>query len=266
MRSFDTHCHLTWQVEGDPPEERWARARAAGVTAALCVAIDEEDAVACRALAAELPGVIASAGLHPNDLGAEAELDARLDRVAALLDEGGFHAVGETGLDRYRDRTPLALQVHALRRHLALAKAHDLPVILHCRDAIEELLAVLREDAPHRGVMHCYSSGPEWVPELIDLGLHVSFAGNLTYKRSEPLREAARLVPTERLLVETDAPFLTPQPKRGRDNEPAFVRFTLETLAETRGVSSEELAEDCFLNAARLFRFPVGAVSGQEQG
>ena len=136
----------------------------------------------------------------------------------------------------------------------AAAAERDLPVILHCRSAADRLREVLREHGPLRGVMHCYSEGPEPLDDFLALGLHVSFAGNLTYPKSEPIREAARRVPMDRLLVETDAPFLAPQPVRGKRNEPAHVRHTAEALAGLHGMQPEALAEQCWSNALALFR------------
>lgn len=261
MRLYDTHCHLAWRAAEDPPAAQLARARAAGVAAVLCVAVDADSAETARGLARAHPDAVgASVGLHPNDAGDAAGLETRLARLAALAAEGGFRAVGETGLDFFRDACAPAVQERALEFQLDLARASDLPAILHCRAAAPRLLEVLRaRGGPIRGVMHCYSEGPEPVAGFLDLGLHVSFAGNLTYPKNEALREAARRVPADRLLVETDAPFLAPQPRRGRPNEPAFVAFTLAALAAARGEPAEELAERVWRNSCALFGAPGGA-------
>lgn len=256
MRLFDTHCHPLWRGDEDPAAAQLARARAAGVDALLCVATDPASARGARELARAHPGMVgASAGLHPNDAGEAASLDATLAEVAELARAGGYAAIGETGLDFYRDRAAPALQERALHFHLDLARELGLPVILHCRTAAARLAELLEARAPLAGVMHCYSEGPELVGRFLACGLHVSFAGNLTYPKSASLRAACLLVPRERLLVETDAPFLPPQPQRGRPNEPAFIRHTLEALAAARGEAPEDTARLTFDNARRLFGF-----------
>lgn len=255
MRLFDTHCHLTWHADEDPPAERVARARAAGVERCLTVAVDLDSARACRELAGALDGVQASAGIHPNDVPDDAAArDAQLAELDALAASGGWAAIGETGLDFYRDWSSPEAQQHSLEAHLALAARLDLPLIFHCRAAAEPLLERLRAfDGPLRGVMHCFSEGADFARSFLDLGLYVSFAGNVSYPKSGALREAAAVVPADRLLVETDAPFLAPQPVRGKRNEPAYVRHTLACLAEVRGVAEEELAERTYGNAVALF-------------
>lgn len=258
LRLYDTHCHLAWRAADDPPAAQIARARAAGVAAILCVAVDAPTAREARALAREWPEILrASVGLHPNDADGPARQESLLEPLAALAAEGGFHAIGETGLDFYRDRTAPAAQERALEFQLELAHRHRLPVILHCRQAAPRLLAVLRaRGGSVSGVMHCYSEGPEVVDDFLALGLHISFAGNLTYPKSESIREAARRVPADRLLIETDAPFLAPQPRRGRPNEPAFVAFTLAALAAARDESPEAVAAATWRNACALFGPP----------
>lgn len=252
-RWFDTHCHLVWREEENPPGPQLERAREAGVAGFVCVATDSESARRCRALAEGEPQVLASAGIHPNDVGDAEGLGARLEELDALLEEGGFAAVGETGLDFYRDWSEPAVQEESLLHHLEQARARDLPVILHCRAAADRLRAVLRDFGPLRGVMHCYSEGPDPLDDFLAAGLHVSFAGNMTYPKSEPLREAARRVPLDRLLVETDAPFLAPVPRRGKRNEPAYVAHTAAYLAELRGVEPGDLGTLTTRNACELF-------------
>lgn len=255
MRLYDTHCHLTWREGADPAALQLQRARAAGVAGLVCVATDLDSARACRALAREHGDVLASAGIHPNDVGKDpGAVREPLARLAALLQEGGYAAVGETGLDFYRDWTPPELQREAFRVHLELAHRHQLPVIIHCRDAAAAVLEELRAlQRPVRGVMHCYSEGPEPLLQFLELGLHISFAGNVTYPKAERIRASARLVPADRLLVETDAPFLAPQPVRGKRNEPAYIAHTTQELAAIRGAPAGQVAEVTFENARALF-------------
>jgi TatD DNase family protein len=254
MRLIDTHCHLVWREEENPPGPQLQRAREAGVERFVCVATDLESATHCQNLAATEADVFATVGIHPNDVGTAAELEPRLQQLAAMLEEPNWVAIGETGLDFFRDWSQPEQQIHALEQHLQLSNDFDLPVILHCRNAIEGLLPVLENFAGKlSGVMHCYSEGPNHIERLVELGLYISFAGNMTFPKSRNLRDAAAIVPTDRLLVETDAPFLAPQAKRGKQNEPAYVAYTLQTLAELRQVDASELAVKTSANAARLF-------------
>ena len=248
MDVFDTHRHLGYDADSDPRAEH-ARAVAAGVTGMLVVATNAASSQRARELAS-LPGVRWSAGLHPNDA---TRFAAEWAAIEALAREPGCAAIGETGLDCYRDRAPLDQQQASLRAHLALARELDLPVILHCRDAAEPLFVVLRSEPPCRGVMHCFSGGLEEAREALDLGLFVSFAGPLTYPKNDLLRSVAKFVPADRMVVETDAPFLPPQPFRGKRNEPAYVVHTLQVLANVRGLSLEDAAAITFANAVALF-------------
>lgn len=248
MRVFDTHCHLG--LDGKvPPKEEHARAVAAGVTDLCVVGIDAATSLAASELGA-LPGVRWSAGLHPNDA---SRLDAEWPQIEALARRDDCAAIGETGLDCYRDRTPLAQQEHSLRRHLALARELDLPVIIHCRDAFAPLFALLESQAPVRGVMHCFSGGVDEARRSLDLGLDLSFAGPLTYPKNALLRQAAAFAPLDRIHVETDAPFLPPQSHRGKRNEPALVVLTLQALALARGIDAAAAAAATHQNGVRLF-------------
>lgn len=257
MRLYDTHCHLG--LDGTDPVAEHARAVAAGVHGMLVVGIDAATSARARELG-QLPHVRWSTGLHPNDA---LRLDAEWDAIAALARDPGCAAIGETGMDTYRDRCPLEQQERSLLCHLALAHELGLPVILHCRDAFEPLFRVLRDwvathGKPLRGVMHCFSGGPQEAAEAVALGLHLSFAGPITYPKNALLREAAAAAPADRLLVETDSPFLPPQPLRGKRNEPAFVCHALGSLAAARGIEVAEAAELTFRNAAALFGAPAG--------
>lgn len=248
MQVYDTHCHLGLDGRVDPADEH-ARALLAEVTHLLVVGVDAASSAAARDLA-RLPGVRWSAGLHPND---SSRLDAEWAAIEALARDPGCTAIGETGLDCYRDRTPLPQQERSLRAHLALARGLDLPVIFHCRDAFAPLFAVLRDAPPVRGVMHCFSGGMAEARDALDLGLLLSFAGPLTYPKNDALRAVAAWAPADRILVETDAPFLPPQRLRGQRNEPAFVVQTLQALADARGTSLAAAADTTFGNALALF-------------
>lgn len=257
MRLYDTHCHLG--LDGADPVAEHARAVAAGVHGMLVVGIDAATSARARELG-QLPHVRWSAGLHPNDA---LRLDAEWDAIEALAREPGCAAIGETGMDTFRDRCPLEQQGRALQRHLALAHELGLPVILHCREAFEPLYRALHDwvaacRKPLRGVMHCFSGGPAEAAEAVALGLHLSFAGPITYPKNALLRAAAAAAPADRLLIETDSPFLPPQPFRGRRNEPAYVCHALQALAMVRGMAVAEAAELTFGNASGLFGAPAG--------
>ena len=278
---FDTHCHLGFAAAdagadagagggsssagdaatrgrattiADHAADVHRRAVDAGVVLLLDVGIDLASSLAARARAAVLPGVAFSAGLHPNDSG---RLDAQWAELEALCRGADCSAVGETGLDSYRDTATPAQQEEAFERHLALAKELDKPVVIHCREAFARVYAVVARHPGVRGVMHCFTGGVAEARAALDLGLHLSFAGPLTYPRSDALRAAAAFAPADRLLVETDAPFLPPQGRRGQRNEPAWVVVTLAKLAELRGVGVDEMGAVTTRNGCRLFRLTV---------
>jgi len=255
MQIFDTHCHLGLDEHGDALAEH-GRALAAAVNDLVIVGIDLRSSTAARDLARRLPGARWSAGLHPNDAG---RLPAEWDAIAALAQEPDCAAIGETGLDHFRDRSSPQDQLASLRAHLRLAAERRLPVILHCRDAFAPLLTELLAHAPLRGVMHCFSGDAAAAAQAVALGLHVSLAAPLTYPKNAVLRQAAAAVPADRLLVETDAPFLPPQSRRGQRNEPAFVRETLAALAQVRGWTLEHAAAVTHDNAVQLFGPPRAA-------
>ena len=258
MRYIDTHAHLDLEEFDADREAVVARARHAGVEALLCVAVSADSSRAAIALAQQYLEIHAAVGIQPNYCGAAARGD--WDQIVAMAEHRRVAAVGETGLDRHWDFTPLEVQRDYFERHLLLARQCELPVVIHCRDAEADLMAMLREAAaqePLRGVVHAFSADAATATECVELGLHVSFAGMVTYrnKKFRELRDVAGTVPADRLLIETDSPYLTPEPLRGKQkrNEPAHVALVAECLAELRGVSVEELSEQTTANARRLF-------------
>jgi TatD DNase family protein len=246
----DTHAHL--DACADPPAELVARARAAGVDRIVAVGSGLDSCRATMAIAQREQGVWAALGIHPHQAG-DADAD-RLDELRELLADERAVAVGETGLDFYRDYAPRDRQRDLFARQLDLAAEVGKPVVVHTRAAEEETAAAL-EGFDGTVVLHCFSS-PELLPIALERGYYVSFAGNVTYPKAEELREAARRVPADRLLVETDSPYLSPQPRRGRPNEPANVVHTAAALAEARGDDPEELAARLDANAAAAFSLP----------
>ncbi|HEY3961106.1 MAG TPA: TatD family hydrolase [Gaiellaceae bacterium] len=241
---IDTHAHF-----GDDADDVLARADAAGVTRVIAVATTLAGAHSALALADAQDGVYVCLGIHPHEAGGEEA--GHIEEIRALLAHPKAVAVGETGLDYFRDYAPHAAQQLLFEAQLALARETDKPVVIHTRAADEDTLARL---VVHDGrvVLHCFSSPPLLEPAL-ERGWYVSFAGNVTYKNAYELRDAARRVPADKLLAETDSPYLAPQPVRGQRNEPAFVHYTLEALAALREVDAADLAAQIDANATEVF-------------
>jgi TatD DNase family protein len=243
----DTHCHL--HLLEQPPEQVVAEARAEGVGHLVHVGIDLDSSRQAAANAARLEHVSATAGVHPHDA---VTLDDRvLGELRALLADERVVAAGETGLDYYRDYAPHDAQRQLFQRHLAIAEELGKAVVIHCRAADADVARALA-DFDGTVVLHCFSS-PGLLEPALERGYYVSFAGNVTYPNAGELRAAARTVPADRILAETDSPYLSPQPRRGRPNEPANVVHTVASLAETRGEEQEELAARIDENASRAF-------------
>jgi TatD DNase family protein len=244
---IDTHAHLQG-LEGGA-EAAIAEAVAGGVERIVCIGDSPELAEQAIDLARAHPGVVATAGLHPHR--AEAWNESLRARLDALLGDPSVVAVGECGLDYYRERAPRALQATAFAGQVVLAEKHRRPLVIHTRDAADDTLAVLRA-ARTAVVLHCFSL-PEHLDEIAERGWYVSFAGNVTYPSATALADAARRVPAELLLLETDSPYLSPLPHRGKPNRPLHVLDTLRAVADLRGVDAEELAAQVEANAARVF-------------
>ena len=253
---IDTHCHLTFGDLGKQAEAALVRARDAGVSEIILIGIDAASSKEVADFAARHDGLHAAAGIHPNSVSEVGENE--WDDVAEMIRSGRVVAVGETGIDLYWDRAPLTDQIDSLERHAEAALAEDLPVVIHVRDAFPRLREVLRPFGPRglRGVIHCFGGEREDIHPFVDWGWAISFAGNLTYPKAEGIRAAAERTPLEQCLIETDAPWLAPVPRRGRLNEPALIVHTAERLAEVKGVSFEEVAEATTRNARALFRLP----------
>jgi len=245
----DTHTHLDHVEEA--AAEVVEHARQAGVSLIVQSGTDLESSRAAVALAQRFPEVFATVGVHPHESTAASERD--LVALRELARDPKVLALGETGLDFYRDYAPHAEQERVFRGQLELAGELDLPLVVHTRAADEASLGLLAEMAVGRNViLHCFSM-PDALAEVVERGYYVSFAGNVTYKNAGDLQEAARLVPEELMLVETDAPYLSPEPRRGRPNEPASIVHTYRFLAELRGLSPEELGAKVLANALRAF-------------
>ena len=255
MQLIDTHVHInfeTFQAELDEVRSRW---REAGVVRLVHSCVEPSEFEGIQALADRFPELSFAVGLHPLDahkwtavMGEEIRTCARSDRRVV--------AIGETGLDFFKAENK-EQQYQALQTQLEIARDLDLPVIIHCRDAAESMVEIVqkfeRQHGPVRGVMHCWTGNPEETQWFLDLGFYISFSGVATFKKATQVHEAVKIVPDDRLLVETDCPFLAPVPKRGKRNEPAYVRYVAERVAQLREVSLETLAEGTTRNARALF-------------
>jgi TatD DNase family protein len=258
---IDTHAHLfDDRFRKDLPAVL-DRAAAAGVERVVCLGIDRESSLASVEIANRFPLVVAAVGIQPNHAAEAAPTD--WEEVVRLAEtEPRVVAVGETGLDRYWDRAPFPLQEELFARHIALARRLGKPFVIHCREAEADVVRVLRAEfeahGPVRAVMHSFSGDAGTARACLEMGLSVSFAGMVTYPTAQSLRDVAADVPLDRLLVETDCPYLAPQPVRGRRNEPAFVAHTAALLAEVKGVGVGVVAEHTTRNARALFGLPGG--------
>lgn len=253
---FDTHAHLHFPDFAADLGDVMARARAAGVRRMVTVGTDPATSRAAIAIAEREPDVWATVGIHPHD--ADGAHEAALVEIERLAATPRVVAIGEIGLDFFRDLSPRPAQERAFRAQLEIARRVARPVVLHCRDAHEETLAILAE---HRvgemgGVMHCFSGDVDVARRCLDLGLVVSLAGPVTYTKARALPDVARFVPGDRLVLETDCPYLPPQPFRGKRNEPAHIAITAARVAELRGEPLETLAARLTETARTLFRVP----------
>ena len=260
-RLVDTHCHLDMKEFDTDREEVIRRARDAGFEALITVGSDMAGTMRCMELSRLYDFVFAAIGIHPHD--ARDFTDEAFLRLKDWSKEDKVVAIGETGLDYHYDHSPRELQRDVFRRHLELAGETGLPVIIHSREAEKDTIGILKKSETKSGVLHCFSGNMEMAEQAMSLGLFISLAGPVTFKRSRQLKEIAAMIPDDYLLVETDAPYLTPEPLRGRRNEPAYMEHTVKLIAELRGVSYEDLSRITTLNAKRLFR--IGPIPEQAE-
>jgi TatD DNase family protein len=256
----DAHCHLDYPPMADDIAATLDAARRAGVVQLVHVGCSRRSLERAVELARRHEPVFAAVGIHPHE--ADTVDDDVLDTLAALAEDPKVVAIGETGLDYYYDRSPRERQRAELARHVRLARRLGMPLVLHIRDAHDEAMAIIEHEGPRPekpGMVHCFTGGPEEAEGWLRLGFHLSFSGIATFRRSEPIREAARLCPVDRILLETDAPYLAPEPVRGRKNAPANVAFTCSHLAAARGETPEDLAQASASNARTLLGLPVPA-------
>ncbi|WP_437227588.1 TatD family hydrolase [Planctomicrobium sp. SH661] len=252
---IDTHAHLDEQSFETDLADVLQRAREQGLETIFTIGVTASSSVAALQLAKTHPQLRAVVGIQPNYV-AEAGPDD-FDLICGLASDPHVVAVGETGLDRYWDSSPIELQQDYFHRHIELSRRVEKPFIVHCRDADADVVALLQEEAangPLSGVMHSFCGNAQTAAACLELGLYISFAGMLTFKSNQQLRDTARLIPLDRVLVETDSPYLAPVPMRGKRNEPAMVVHTARCLADVYGITLEEIANVTTENAKRLFQ------------
>lgn len=258
---IDTHAHLDEESFDVDRPHVVTRAVDSGVVRILTIGTTTPTSQRAVEIAAEYPPVYAVVGIQPNYVSQAKPGD--WDTIVELASRPKVVGIGETGLDRYWDYAPLDLQHDYFQRHMALSQQLDLPFVVHCREAEPDVLDALRiaaKNGPLRGVMHSFCGSLETAKACLDLGLYISFAGMVTFKKSQNIRDVVPHIPADRILVETDSPYLAPQPHRGKRNEPMHVRNTANCLAELRGVSQEEFAQQTTANACELFRLELPKV------
>jgi len=247
---IDSHCHLNFPDLAQRLPEVLANMAEAGVDKAIAISVSRQSFEEVHAIAQNHPNIYATVGIHPDDPEAEEfSLEELLERAARPK----VVAIGETGLDYHWCKGDLAWQHQRFALHIEAANRSGLPLVVHTRDAAEDTMRLLREHKAHAGVIHCFTEDVHTAKLALDLGFYISFSGIVTFKNATAIQEAARYVPLDRLLVETDAPYLAPVPKRGKPNEPAYVRHTAAFVAQLRGDSLENIAQATTANCLRLF-------------
>ena len=262
MFLVDSHCHLdglNYQDLHTGVDDALAKAHQRDVKFFLAVATTLPGYSAMRTLIGDRPDVVFSCGVHPLNMEAAYEVDT----LRQLASDARVVAMGETGLDYYYQKENLHVQQQSFRDHIRIGRELNKPVIVHTRDAREDTLAILREEQADQcgGVLHCFTEDQATAKALLDLGFYISFSGILTFRNAEQIRDAARYVPLDRLLVETDSPYLAPVPHRGKENQPAYVRDVAEYLAVLKGVSLEQLADTTTKNFSQLFHVSPAALA-----
>jgi TatD DNase family protein len=250
----DSHCHLDMIADHQDLDEVVARARRAGVATMVTISTTLSGWDRVKEIAESYDNVWCSVGVHPHEAGPEGQ--GAPDKLIELARHPRVVGIGESGLDYHYDNSPRQEQQESFRTHIVAARETGLPLIVHAREADEDTAAILREGydrGPFRCVMHCFSSGRGLAEAALDLGFYISMSGIATFKKAEEIREVARIVPEDKLLVETDAPYLAPTPRRGKPNEPAYVSYTADSLCETLGLERAELERRTTDNFFRLF-------------
>lgn len=251
---IDSHCHLDFPDFGEELDDVVARAGRAGITHMVTISTHLSRFERVRAVAERFPNVFCSVGIHPHEAGTEVEVSA--DQLVELAEHPKVVGIGETGLDFYYEHSPRDVQERQFRTHIEAARRTGLPLIVHTRDADTDTIRIMEEEhekGAFPGLIHCFSASRELAERMVDLGLYISFSGIVTFKKADELRDVAKILPEDRILVETDSPYLAPVPRRGKRNEPAFTAFTAACIADVRGVSAAEIARTTTANFKRLF-------------
>lgn len=264
MPIFDTHAHLDDEKYTPDLENIIEAFTKANHNRILCVATGIESSRRCLQIASKHTGVFFSAGIHPNSISENPENSIEL--LDLFIRENKPVAVGEIGLDRFRDYSPFEKQIYYFISQIKLARKHDLPVLIHCRDAWNDMIPILETDmdinGPVKGILHSFTGTLEHAEKCIKLGLYISFAGMITYKKNDALREVAAKCPIDKILVETDAPYLAPEPFRGKRNEPSYVNYTIKSLAKILDVSMQELEDQLWINSNKILNLPSQPYKG----
>ncbi|WP_240233765.1 TatD family hydrolase [Devosia lacusdianchii] len=251
---IDSHCHLDFEALANDIDGVMARAAAVGVTGMVTISTHVEKFSTYAAIAERFTNVWCSVGTHPHH--ADQELHIQTDDLVRLSAHPRCVAIGEAGLDYFYDNAPREAQATGLRRHIAASRITGLPLVIHSRKCDDDMAAILVEESGQGSfpfVLHCFTAGESLARTALDLGGYISFSGIVTFKNAQEIQDVAKFVPGDRYLVETDAPYLAPIPHRGQSNEPSFVRYTAEKVAELRGLSLEQLGQETTANFARLF-------------
>lgn len=251
---FDTHAHLNVEQFAADEKEVIKRAKKEGVSRIAVVGFNQPTIKKALELSKEYPEIYPIIGWHPTEAGNYSD-EVEADLIKWMKTEDVI-AMGEMGLDYYWMRDPKDVQIEVFRRQIRVAKKLDLPIVIHNRDSTEDVYRVLKEEDIQDigGIMHSFNLAPEWVGKFLDLGMHISFSGVLTFRNAKKVQASAQIVPLDRLLIETDAPYLSPEPYRGKRNEPSYVRFVAEKLGKLRGLSVREIGDLTMENANKLFR------------
>ena len=252
MVLVDSHCHINFEPLCERLDEVLANAKENNVAYMLCISVNMEDFPEVLQLARDHGNIFATIGKHPNETGGR-EPDVK--EICAVADDPAIVGIGETGLDYFRSQGNLNWQRDRFRRHIDSAKITNKPLVVHTRDAADDTIQILRDENAGEagGVMHCFAEDWTLAKQALDIGFYISFSGIVTFKNAQPIKEVAMKTPLDRILVETDCPYLAPVPFRGKTNEPAYVKYTAEHVAELRGISLEELADATTENFFTLF-------------
>lgn len=254
LQIFDTHTHLNIDNFAGREDEELALAKELGVTRHNIVGFDTPTIQRALELTETYPELYATIGWHPTEAGSYTQEVE--DMIVSHLHDSKVIALGEIGLDYHWMEDPKEVQIEVFKRQIQLSKDHDLPFVVHTRDALEDTYQVIKEAGvgPRGGIMHSYSGSLEMAERFIDLGMTISFSGVVTFKKALDVQEAAQRLPLDKILVETDAPYLAPVPKRGRENRTAYTRYVVDKIAELRGQTTEEIAQATYDNALRVFQ------------